>query len=209
MYQLDISELKWKHRPGPQGDTCSISITCSVPTINVTEIKVHASDPIQIAEVIKAGFTVLESYIYPDEDLYTATLSGTVKRVQLDTVLSELGDYTLHISYEDKAESDADPNIFVYHAIDQSDPIYDKDQFASIASKYDMDTLPVDEPIALDNEEPLYESIPFYRTNKVEMDFLTATAAHRFVSIAKADVKALVQEIEDAGKYTTTTTVHI
>lgn len=209
MYNLEISELKWKHRPGPTGDTCSITIKCVVPTITVTNVRVRSTDILEVASAINGNYIVNTSTIDIVGGVYTAELAGYVTNAQLEATLDGIDVMSVTAVSDEKVESDADPNIFVYHAIDQADPILGADMFANVASKYDMDTLPVGEPVLLDGQPSLYEAMPFYRIDTVTMDFLTATSAHRFVSVVKSDTGKLVQEIIDAGKYETRTVVSI
>lgn len=209
MYKLDISELKWKHRPGPTGDTCTISLKCSIPQIQRTEVLIVGQDILQAASIMNAAYSekIIESTIVDDQ--YSLSLNGIIAEQDIQNLLDTLQLERISVQQQEIPESDADPNVFVYHAIDQQDPILNADQFANVASKYDMDTLPVGEPVVLENQPGLYEAIPFYRVDSVEMDFLNALEADRFVHVVKRDLGLLVREINSAGKYLTQTTVQI
>lgn len=96
-------------------------------------------------------------------------------------------------SIEIEAESTIeglDSKIFVYQAAPISDPIM-YDRFSNVASVEDMNLLPEDEPATTDDAE--YENtISFYRTNKVALDFYEPGQAERFWRIVKIDVRNLI-----------------
>lgn len=88
---------------------------------------------------------------------------------------------------------EADPNIFVFHARE------DGDTYSNVASLYDMNTLPIGEPIQVINDNGEVRSIPFYRLDSVTMDFCNTTEADRFINhILKFDTKLLVNEYKAA-----------
>ena len=90
-------------------------------------------------------------------------------------------------------QDDADPNIFVFHARE------DGDTYSNIASLYDMNTLPIAEPVQVINDDGEIRSIPFYRLDSVTMDFCNTTEADRFINhILKHDTKLLVNEYKAA-----------
>lgn len=90
-------------------------------------------------------------------------------------------------------QDDADPNIFVFHARE------DGDTYSNVASLYDMNTLPIGEPIQVINDNGEVRSIPFYRMDSVTMDFCNTTEAERFINhILKFDTRLLVNEYKAA-----------
>lgn len=92
-------------------------------------------------------------------------------------------------------EEGADPNVFVYHA--DTDPESGQgDTFSNVASKQDMDTIPVGEPVFLPEEHSQENFIPFYRTNTAEFDCYNTTELLRIWKIIQLDIAALVREYE-------------
>ena len=90
-------------------------------------------------------------------------------------------------------EEGADPNVFVYHA--DTDPASGHgDTFSNVASKQDMDTIPVGEPVFLPEERPQEDFIPFYRTNTAEFDCCNTEEVLRIWNIIQFDIAALVRE---------------
>lgn len=90
-------------------------------------------------------------------------------------------------------EEGADPNVFVYHA--DTDPSSGKgDTFSNVASKQDMDIIPVETPEYMPEENPQENYIPFYRTNYVELDCYNVEEAARIWRIIQYDISALVRE---------------
>lgn len=92
--------------------------------------------------------------------------------------------------------ADADPNVFVYHAGEEGGTgIRKGDTFSNVASKQDMDVIPVGEPILL--EEAVLNkdrAIPYYRTNSVELDCYNVEEAERIWRIIQYDIASLVRE---------------
>ncbi len=91
----------------------------------------------------------------------------------------------------------ADPNVFVYHAGEDiyGTGIRQGDTFSNVASKQDMDVIPVDEPIILaDAIQSKDRAIPYYRTNSVELDCYNLDEADRIWRIIQHDITSLARE---------------
>lgn len=96
----------------------------------------------------------------------------------------------------------ADPNIFVYHAKP------DGDTYSNVASLQDMNSL-TQEPHEIVNEEGNTQYIPYYRTNKVTLDFYNASEAARFKRLVEYDTRLLVKEYEDSRSLQTVEVINI
>lgn len=86
--------------------------------------------------------------------------------------------------------NDIDPNIFVFHAHPEDDPLQ-TDHFSNVAALWDMNSLPVGDPIQIDNESGQEQIIPFYRKDTVTLDFHNVLEAERFWRIVQLDTKLL------------------
>lgn len=87
MYNLEISELKWKHRPGPVGDTCSISITCSIPVIDKTQLLIRSEQILDVASVIANAYQEIIISSMINDNTYTAELDGTITQNEVELLL--------------------------------------------------------------------------------------------------------------------------
>lgn len=95
------------------------------------------------------------------------------------------------------ASSDVDANVFVYHAgeIIDGTGIRSGDTFSNVASKQDMDVIPVGEPIILEDAiQSKDRAIPYYRTNEVELDCYNLEEAERIWRIIQHDIADLARE---------------
>jgi hypothetical protein len=93
--------------------------------------------------------------------------------------------------------ADADPNVFVYHIGEDVNGtgIRQGDTFSNVASKQDMDVIPVGEPIVLEDAiQSKDRAIPYYRTNTVELDCYNVDEAERVWRIIQHDITSLVRE---------------
>ena len=92
--------------------------------------------------------------------------------------------------------ADADPNVFVYHAGEEDGTgIRKGDTFSNVASKQDMDVIPIGEPIILEDAiQSKDRAIPYYRTNTVELDCYNLQEAERIWRIIQHDITSLVRE---------------
>jgi hypothetical protein len=91
----------------------------------------------------------------------------------------------------------ADPNVFVYHAGEDiyGTGIRQGDTFSNVASKQDMDVIPVGEPIILEDAiQSKDRAIPYYRTNSVELDCYNLDEADRIWRIIQHDITSLARE---------------
>lgn len=94
----------------------------------------------------------------------------------------------------DDGDDEEDVNVFVYHAAEPDDP-YHGDLFANVASLQDMESLPVDEPVAVEGIDEAENFFPFYRTSSVELHFHNVADAERVWNVIKHDVKMLAYEM--------------
>lgn len=99
--------------------------------------------------------------------------------------------WPMQVTVEAETE-DADPNVFVYHAA--AYPGTDGDTFSNVASKQDMDVIPVGAPADLENEHPTQDYIPFYRTSTASFDCYNTTECERIWRIIQIDIASLVRE---------------
>lgn len=92
--------------------------------------------------------------------------------------------------------ADADPNVFVYHAGEEDGTgIRKGDTFSNVASKQDMDVIPIDAPIILEDAiQSKDRAIPYYRTSTVELDCYNLDEAERIWRIIQHDITSLVRE---------------
>lgn len=111
------------------------------------------------------------------------------------------GNWVLKVTAYPEEGVDTDTaKVFVYHKVEEDDP-YTGDLFSNVASLHDMDSIPADEPVVMEGSlDTHFAAIPFYRTDSVELNFMTADAAERAWRIICHDVRALVREYESAGK---------
>ena len=86
-----------------------------------------------------------------------------------------------------------DPNIFVYHASPDSDT---GAMFSNVASMQDMDIIAVDSTTPLPNEDSEENNIPFFRTNKVELNFANVEVLYDRWHTMMTDIRNLVKEYE-------------
>lgn len=97
----------------------------------------------------------------------------------------------------------------MFQAVDPADPVLDKDVFSNVATLYDIYTIPVGEPVGLPNQPEGYDNIPYYRLDSVQLSFLTAEEADRFVHKMLHCVRGLVAEYMAADKYREQVTVRV
>ena len=94
-------------------------------------------------------------------------------------------------------ELDADPNVFVYHTNPDSKT---GAMFSNVASMQDMDIIAVGETTLLPGEDGTENNIPYYRTNKVELNFYNLEELTRCWGIIKSDIASLVREYNVLAK---------
>lgn len=96
----------------------------------------------------------------------------------------------------------ADPNVFVYHVGEPDGTgLRGGDTFSNVASKQDMNVIPVGEPMEV--EDALMEKdtyIPYYRTNVVELDCYNVIELERVWNIIQFDIQQLVREYRSWDK---------
>lgn len=100
-------------------------------------------------------------------------------------------------------EEGADPNIFVFHSKPSGDT------YSNVASLHDMNSIPVDAPQTITNDDGSVDNIPYYRLSEVALDFCNTIDAARFVDIVMYDARLLVKEYKAARKLTETQEVVI
>lgn len=86
-----------------------------------------------------------------------------------------------------------DPHIFVYHASPDSDT---GAMFSNVASMQDMDIIAVDSTTLLPNEDSEENNIPFFRTNKVELNFANVEVLYDRWHTMMTDIRNLAKEYE-------------
>lgn len=120
----------------------------------------------------------------------------TRKKINFSESNAELAVWPLIVEASSDDEDDA--NVFVYHAGEQalgeSSGIRYGDTFSNVASVQDMLTIPIGDPLEL-QDEPMSKdvNIPYYRLNKLELNCYNADEANRTWEIIKKDVKSLVR----------------
>lgn len=107
-----------------------------------------------------------------------------------------------------EAEGDADPNICVYQKSAAVVPD-GKDAFYSVATLYDMVTLPAVGEADVVDTMPLMEQVPFYRTNEVTFVCPNQDVADEIWHTFKQRAKRLVREYETSKTLNSEETVSI
>lgn len=117
------------------------------------------------------------------------------------------GHWTLRIRVEPESE-DVDPNICVFHksAAYAADG---KDTFYTVATLYDMETIPVIGTNEIEDEMPLMEQVPFYRTNEVTFVCPNADVADEIWETFKYRTRRLTREYEASERLSTAAEVSI
>lgn len=211
MYKLDIGELKWKNKRGPMGETCSVTIRCYVPEVKTAQVEAAYVDAVLLAQAFwqleySESITRLDVDSENNRVLVTFALNIEPEQLKQDLSATESGadidqeQLVVSVQNSSEPESDADPNIFVYHAIPEDDPVLTEDEFSNVATLYDMRTTPVGEPIQRDDQPHKFSFLPFYRVDTVEMDFLTASEADIFCKQVVNRAKRLVFEYGAEGR---------
>jgi hypothetical protein len=72
-----------------------------------------------------------------------------------------------------------------------------------------MNSIPVDAPQTITNDDGSVDNIPYYRLSEVALDFCNTIDAARFVDIVMYDARLLVKEYKAARKLTDTQEVAI
>lgn len=117
------------------------------------------------------------------------------------------GHWTLRIRVEAEDES-VDPNICVFQKSASYAPD-GKDTFYTVATLYDMETIPVVGTNEIEDEEPLMEQVPFYRTNEATIVCTNADVAEEIWETFKYRVRRLVREYESSARIDTVEEVSI
>lgn len=224
-FKITIGKLRWKNVPDAWGHTCSVTIKCDPESQQFTHITISGI-PMAKLEKMAASiggwryFNLIDSWASPHEgDIYSYEI--TLRELALDresvlTSLHAVQDYIAagipdsNVSVDSETVADdVDPNIFVYHATPEGDPLTDADLFSNVASYYDMITLPVGEPVTVPDPDKSQDTIPFYRMPDVTLSFITAGDAARFIRIAKYDIAKLASEYDDTLKVQDNEVIHV
>lgn len=117
------------------------------------------------------------------------------------------GHWTLRIVVEPE-EEDVDPNICVFHksAAYAADG---KDTFYTVATLYDMETIPVINTNEIEDEAPLMEQVPFYRTNEVTFVCPNELVAEEIWETFQHRTRMLVKEYDSSTRLDTVAEVRI
>lgn len=106
------------------------------------------------------------------------------------------GHWTLRITVEPDAEDEdqeVDANICVFHKSAAVVP-GGKDAFETVATLYDMETIPAKGEHEVEDTMPLMEQVPYYRTNTVTFICPNQCVADEIWATFQQRVKRLVRE---------------
>lgn len=110
------------------------------------------------------------------------------------------GHWTLRITVEPEDDNqEIDANICVFHKSAAAVPD-GKDAFETVATLYDMETIPAKEEQEVEDTMPLMEQVPYYRTNTVTFICPNQCVAEEIWLTFKQRVKRLVNEYESSKK---------